>query len=366
MSYVLDSTTTATTLLRASTRTSPTVLPRPRLKPLHFEADAVPTTASATPQLTTKWPSESLDMAQSWSIAPWLVVCIAAAFAVIARHMFVRRRRVRPVSGSTRAALAEYMLMTDKRPPTAAPSLCRSQRPHFQPLSLPSAPVLIFAPGPVRRLAAHDSPSHCSLQHWPDQQTISRRHAQEFQANNGLMYIRNFLPAAEFKAVREHTKRLASTLQPERNAFAIRRSGAVVPRADPLSVQLLAPRVAQRIADYTGVSELKPLPEEYPLELRRYTVGSCMAWHQDDRLFTEPQLEVVYTVDNTSDSTTQWVDADGVVNEVWTEPNSALLVRADSVWHQVTRVQWGQRTILKLVLTSTNEAIPDAKVELFI
>ena len=36
-----------------------------------------------------------------------------------------------------------------------------------------------------------------------------------------------------------------------------------------------------------------------------------MDWHQDVALYVEPQYELVFTLENTSDSQTQWQDADG-------------------------------------------------------
>ena len=48
----------------------------------------------------------------------------------------------------------------------------------------------------------------------------------------------------------------------------------------------------------------------------RYSSGAFMAWHRDDALFTEPQVEVVFTVTNRSDSVTQWRDVEGTVQEV--------------------------------------------------
>ena len=38
--------------------------------------------------------------------------------------------------------------------------------------------------------------------------------------------------------------------------------------------------------------------------------------------------EVVLTVENSSDSATEWRDAEGVLHTEWTPPNTALLVRS--------------------------------------
>ena len=59
-----------------------------------------------------------------------------------------------------------------------------------------------------------------------------------------------------------------------------------------------------------------------------------MLWHKDDVLTSDrPQLELVFTLENTSDSVTQWAKSDlhvlrKDIHEVWTEPNSGLLLQA--------------------------------------
>jgi hypothetical protein len=43
------------------------------------------------------------------------------------------------------------------------------------------------------------------------------------------------------------------------------------------------------------------LSENIPVEIHVYEhSGASMAWHQDDLLYDPPQIEVVFTVDNTS------------------------------------------------------------------
>lgn len=49
--------------------------------------------------------------------------------------------------------------------------------------------------------------------------------------------------------------------------------------------------------------------------------------HVDDCLYTQPQYELVYTLDNTSDSRTEFRDAAGTVHSLWAEPNSLLIIR---------------------------------------
>jgi hypothetical protein len=80
-----------------------------------------------------------------------------------------------------------------------------------------------------------------------------------------------------------------------------------------------------------------------------------MAWHRDEALFTPPQLELVLTLSNTSDSATEWVDASGQLQREWTEANSLIVVRAGAALHRVTAVRRGAREIVKIVFSATRE-----------
>jgi hypothetical protein len=44
------------------------------------------------------------------------------------------------------------------------------------------------------------------------------------------------------------------------------------------------------------------MPADVPVEYRVYPEGSAMDWHQDVALYKTPQYELVFTLENTSDS----------------------------------------------------------------
>ena len=107
-----------------------------------------------------------------------------------------------------------------------------------------------------------------------------------------------------------------------------------------------------------------------------------MEWHIDDVLYNPEQIEVVYTVDNTSDCSTLWCPLDqqqqqqrepllsttnnddgeqqkpkkkqkysinnNNIQSVQTTPNSALIIKAGGVRHKVSPLTVGKRTILKM------------------
>ena len=72
---------------------------------------------------------------------------------------------------------------------------------------------------------------------------------------------------------------------------------------------LTSERTARRLNALLGDGALRP--GDYPIEARVYKRGGEMEWHRDDVLYAEPQVELVLTLENDSDSQTQWVDAAG-------------------------------------------------------
>lgn len=148
---------------------------------------------------------------------------------------------------------------------------------------------------------------------------------------------------------------LRHSLRPERSSTAEHRLGCYVPPGAATVSLFAAQSVAQRL------SQLASTPlflSEYPLEYRTYPPGAHMAWHRDEQLFQEPQVELVLTVSNSSDSVTEWQDAQGRLHSQWTEPNSLLLVRAGGAMHRVLPIKRGKRSIVKVVFTSTHTRVP--------
>jgi hypothetical protein len=41
---------------------------------------------------------------------------------------------------------------------------------------------------------------------------------------------------------------------------------------------------------------------DFPIELRKYPRGANMPWHLDEQMYAMPQWELIYTIDNCSDS----------------------------------------------------------------
>ena len=79
--------------------------------------------------------------------------------------------------------------------------------------------------------------------------------------------------------------------------------------------------------------------------------GAGMDWHVDDVLYNPPQVEVVWTLENTSDCTTRWITG-GKEVIVETDPNSLVLLQAGGVSHCVTSLKRGRRVIVKCAFCS--------------
>ena len=95
---------------------------------------------------------------------------------------------------------------------------------------------------------------------------------------------------------------------------------------------------------------------DFPIEFRIYPEGSSgMKCHKDTLLYEEPQYEMVYTIENESDSYTNWYSYLGWNNKIYTKPNSLIIVKAQENIHCVSPVKEGFRTILKLIYTQTDK-----------
>jgi hypothetical protein len=103
------------------------------------------------------------------------------------------------------------------------------------------------------------------------------------------------------------------------------------------------------------------LSGEVPVEVRVYEKkGSGMEWHVDDVLYDPPQVEVVLTLENTSDCQTVWKHRDSL-NRIETEVNSAILLQAGGVEHFVSSLKQGRRVILKCAYIDSQGAIFDER-----
>ena len=109
----------------------------------------------------------------------------------------------------------------------------------------------------------------------------------------------------------------------------------------------------------------KLYPSKFPIEHRYYPKDSPgMHWHKDLLMYEKPQYEGIFTIRNNTKSITQWKDSKGKIYNLWTEPNSLLLVKAKGYEHHVTPPEEGEREILKLIYTQTQKTNQNYKDEM--
>lgn len=168
-----------------------------------------------------------------------------------------------------------------------------------------------------------------------------------FRNRHEVVYIEDFFSDKDFNLIKSETQKLQNLLSRERSTCAHHRLGCHVPGDSPVNSVLRSVHLGDGI-----------FPSDVPTEYRVYGVGSSMDWHSDTPLYREPQYEMVYTIENTTDSYTEW--SDGLMpHRIYTKPNSLLIVRANGARHRVSPVSWGERKILKFVHTTTLEKTPE-------
>jgi len=135
--------------------------------------------------------------------------------------------------------------------------------------------------------------------------------AAAFQ-RDGAGYFHNFLEPYDFDAVRREVRRLRGKMKKEKDSIAVNRHGCCLDGGSIAHECLTSERTARRLNALLGDGSLRP--GDYPIEARVYKRGGEMEWHRDDVLYAEPQVELVLTLENDSDSQTQWVDAAGTLH----------------------------------------------------
>lgn len=171
--------------------------------------------------------------------------------------------------------------------------------------------------------------------------------------DDNMIFIYDFLSPQDFQRVQQT---IANDTSPFINeSFRITKPLNHIYHSDIYDI-LYSSQSIQKLQDYTNPTIFA---SEFPIEYREYPLHSPgMRWHKDILLYEKPQYEAVFTIENTSDSYTQWVDPEGNLYYVWTPPNSLLVMKASGYLHNVTPINQGKRNILKLVYTQTDDKLP--------
>ena len=146
----------------------------------------------------------------------------------------------------------------------------------------------------------------------------------------GFAYIPDLLPEACFQEVVQEYHSLRDRLADEGPGVA--KGRRAIACSEGTAWRLFQAHWLRLRLQTRAMLPFYPFASTCPMEYREYRQGSSMLWHKDTVLTEPPQLELVYTLENTSDSVTRWAATHLDVlhqnaQEVWTAPNSALLLQ---------------------------------------
>jgi len=194
--------------------------------------------------------------------------------------------------------------------------------------------------------------------------TKTMRRPSRFEVSGGFLYAKNFFKEDDFENMQKHCDDLRKHLREEKRVCANSRLGVMVPVDNFIHKIINSDYCANRLRDLVlspdDLERSKLQPSDVPVEYRIYPFGGSMDWHRDVALYTEPQFEIVCTIKNSSDSRTEWKDPiTGRRRGIRSEPNSVLIVQADSVVHRVTPITKGERSIVKFAYSTTAEKTQD-------
>ena len=163
--------------------------------------------------------------------------------------------------------------------------------------------------------------------------------------NDDVYYIEDFLSDEEYNYINNYFKNI--------NNLKSEKFRLIKPIFDEnIDNIFYSEKYINKIKNFVN-SDIKK--SNFPIEFRVYPTGSeGMKCHKDTLLYEIPQYEMVYTIENESDSYTNWYSYFGWNNKIYTKPNSLIIVKAQGNIHCVSPVNKGFRKILKLIYTQTN------------
>jgi len=226
-----------------------------------------------------------------------------------------------------------------------------------------------------------------------------RTQRRQYERDNKILYVKSALTPSEFATISSELSFMMQTdsnmmpMQEEdaSSSFATNRIGARVPTNSNIYNNIGSVcRLVNGLYDNTEMI----LAPNIPIEVRVYEkAGAGMGWHIDDVLYSPRQVEIVLTLDNTSDCCTMWrvpkmENDDTVINDddddaspsshctdkttttasagaytvhsIQTVPNSILILESGGVEHKVTPLSYGKRTILKMAFVSKDAVMDES------
>jgi len=165
--------------------------------------------------------------------------------------------------------------------------------------------------------------------------------------NDDLVLIHPFFPKKQFSDIVKYCKTLDSKLEND-NRVKSRKTYMCDSKTDSsLYYMIYSSHLFQQMRKILKRETI--YASEFPIEYRKYETGSeGMDWHSDVPMFSTQSMECVLTLKNTSDSHFYWKDND-IIKKISTKPNTLVIVLSNSVKHMVSKLNFGERFILKFV-----------------
>jgi len=164
-----------------------------------------------------------------------------------------------------------------------------------------------------------------------------------------VYFYTNVLSQEEYSNILEECKLLQPYLEEENTEFATRKK-IVIDKSSYINSIFYGGKFLNYLYKILGF-RVKP-SVNLPIEFRIYEKGGKMDWHRDyvDKVVRNcPQIEIVFTLENTSDSKTLWIDDDThKKHEIITKNNSIIITQGNGAYHMVTPVKSGYRSIIKI------------------
>ncbi len=164
-----------------------------------------------------------------------------------------------------------------------------------------------------------------------------------------VYFFNNVLPLEEYYNILEESNKLKPYLS-EDYFDNVKRKKVMVDKNTYINSIFYGDKFLNYLYKKLGF-RVKP-STNLPIEFRIYEKDGKMDWHRDyvDKVVRNcPQIEIVFTLENTSDSKTVWIDDEtNKKNEIITQNNSIIITQGNGALHMVTPVTIGYRTIIKI------------------
>ena len=165
---------------------------------------------------------------------------------------------------------------------------------------------------------------------------------------DSLIILDNFYDKKDFSEIIDFLKSKSNNIQFKNDLrLSSRKTICFKNRSYPLYSMIYNNKLKGYINNLCGKIPVKP---SFPIEYRIYPQGSSgMNWHSDTALYHGEYYEAVLTLENESDSKFDY-KYNNQINTIKTKPNTLVLVKPNTIEHQVTPINQGYRTILKFVI----------------